>query len=625
MTPLEIDGVEMDEFEQELKLGFLEEAADLLREAEQAFLQLESNRDNPDLINQIFRLAHNLKGTSRAVGFGAVAEFTHSWENLILKLKEGEMVANDAIVSLLLECSDHVNAMFAALGENLEATFDSQALIAKLEAAVKGELHSESGSAEASEPAAVDEPSLSDQFFVGDLEEERDTPRVEASVENNETSEVLSEDLPAAPVSKPVLKAVEPLKQSAPPARKKEDEVLRVSLSKIAKINDVVGELVILQTVLNQRRGNYIQDDLSNKSIAQLGKLSKEIQELSMSLRMVPLKSTFQKMTRIVRDTSKALSKQINLILEGEDTEVDKSVLELISDPLVHIIRNSVDHGIEDATKRAAAGKSEMGNVTLRAFHESRYLVIEVKDDGGGIDAKFIRKKCIEKGILKENSTLSDEDIIQFIFHPGFSTKEQVTEVSGRGVGMDVVKTNIEALSGSVGVKTVVGKGSTFRISLPLTMAIIDAMIVRSAEHRFIIPLTQVYESLRPNTNNVHDVTGVGPCLHLRGEVIPMYSLAVALGLQKKTELTGIEKRTCIICRNDEKAFSVEVDEILHQQQVVIKRLGEEIRDQKGLMGSSILGDGKPALIVDLFDLLGSKVTGFRQEMSQEAFSKIAG
>jgi len=617
----------MDEFEQELKLGFLEEAADLLREAEQAFLQLESNRDNPDLINQIFRLAHNLKGTSRAVGFGEVAEFTHSWENLILKLKEGEMVANDAIVSLLLECSDHVNAMFAALGENLEATFDSQALIAKLEAAVKGELHSElsESAPESATSDTAEEPSLSDQFFVGDLEDEHSAPAVEASADAGVVEEAAPESVPVDVMPKPALKAVEPVKQSAPPARKKEDEVLRVSLSKIAKINDVVGELVILQTVLNQRRGNYIQDDLSNKSIAQLGKLSKEIQELSMSLRMVPLKSTFQKMTRIVRDTSKALSKQINLILEGEETEVDKSVLELISDPLVHIIRNSVDHGIEDADKRVAAGKSEMGNVTLRAFHESRYLVIEIKDDGGGIDAQFIRKKCIEKGILKETSTLSDEDIIQYIFHPGFSTKEQVTEVSGRGVGMDVVKTNIEALSGSVGVKTVVGKGSTFRISLPLTMAIIDAMIVRSADHRFIIPLTQVYESLRPNLNNVHDVTGVGPCLHLRGEVIPMYSLAVALGLQKKTELSGVSQRTCIICRNDEKAFSVEVDEILHQQQVVIKRLGEEIRDQKGLMGSSILGDGKPALIVDLFDLLGNKVTGFRQEMSQEAFSRIAG
>ncbi|NOT79895.1 MAG: chemotaxis protein CheA [Bacteriovoracaceae bacterium] len=614
----------MDDFEKEVKLDFLTEALQLLDDSEQAFLALEGDKNNAELMNQIFRLAHNLKGTSRAVGFGDVAEFTHEFENLILKLKEGHLEITDAIVSLLLECNDHVSVMIRMLNMDLDSRFDSQEIIKKIQSALSGNLiASEKPSSSYEEPAAQAEfesetISAEDIALLESFEKNLNAPAEELSTEQKEKrvesffpTEVKTEK------TETITNTPEVKKAAGAANKPNEDDSIRVSLSRVEFLNNVVGELVIIQTVLNQHR-DEVTNPLMLKSLSQLAKLSKEIQNISMSLRMVPLKQTLQKMQRIVRDTSKALDKKVLLELVGEDTEIDKTVLEHLSDPLVHIVRNAVDHGLESTEGRLSSGKDAQGVVTIKAFHEGNNLVIEISDDGKGINPKVIREKAIEKGVISANATMSDDDIVNLIFHPGFSTKSEVSEISGRGVGMDVVKTNIEKLSGEVKVFTEMGKGSVFKVVLPLTLAIIEAMVTKIGEERYIIPLGQVYESLSPTKDIVHHVNGVGDCLKLRGEVIPLFRISKAL--QRNVTEKPLHDQIAIIVNSNDSNFAVLVDDILHQQQVVIKKLGEEIKNQKGFMGSTILGDGKPAFILDLLELfsgsLKKKKSSFLEDMA---------
>lgn len=617
----------MDEFEKEVKLDFLTEALQLLDDSEQAFLALEGDKHNADLMNQIFRLAHNLKGTSRAVGFGDVAEFTHEFENLILQLKEGKLEITDAIVSLLLECNDHVSVMIKMLNMDLNSRFDSKEIIDKILSALSGNLVAATKPAAAveahQEETFSEEISAEDIALLNSFEESLNIPAEVLSMEQKEkrAESFFPSEKPAvvaAAVSAPVEGVVvQDQKKAAAVKGNAEDDSIRVSLARVEMLNNVVGELVIIQTVLNQHR-EEIENPLMLKSLSQLAKLSKEIQNISMSLRMVPLKQTLQKMQRIVRDTSKALDKKVILELVGEETEIDKTVLEHLADPLVHIVRNAVDHGLESTEGRIAAGKDEAGVVTIKALHEGNNLVIEISDDGKGINAKVIREKAIEKGVISANATLSEEEIVNLIFHPGFSTKSEVSEISGRGVGMDVVKTNIEKLSGEVKVITEIGKGSKFKVVLPLTLAIIEAMITKIGDERYIIPLGQVYESLSPTPDIVHHVNGVGDCLKIRGEVIPLFKISKAL--QRNLNEKPLHEQIAIIVNTNERSFAVLVDDILHQQQVVIKKLGEEIKNQKGFMGSSILGDGRPAFILDLLELFAGsmkkKKSNFIDEMA---------
>jgi two-component system chemotaxis sensor kinase CheA len=597
----------MNEFEKEVKMDFLVEATQLLNDSEQAFLALEGDKNNATLMNEIFRLAHNLKGTSRAVGFGDVAEFTHEMENLILKLKEGHVAITDTIVSLLLECNDHVSLMIKTLNMSLDAKFDSTEIITKIKLALSGQSVAEA-TVPASAEAKKENVHVHEEPIVAMSKEHIDLlATFESSFGTSETEKE------AAPVL--AIKKAEPPKRAPTVAKATEDDSIRVSLARVELLNNAVGELVIIQTVLNQHRAE-IANPLMLKSLSHLAKLSKEIQEISMSLRMVPLKPTLQKMQRIVRDTSKALNKKVFLELIGEDTEIDKTVLEHLADPLVHIIRNAVDHGLESTEARIAAGKSEEGVVSIRAHHEGNNLVIEIKDDGKGIDANIIREKAIEKKVISANSNMTEEEIINLIFHPGFSTKSEVSEISGRGVGMDVVKTNIEKLSGEVRVTTVVGQGSTFKVVLPLTLAIIDAMITIIGDERYIIPLSQIYESLSPTPDLIHYVNGVGECLKIRGEVIPLFKISKALGRQVKEK--KVHEQIAIIVNSEHRNFAVLVDDILHQQQVVIKKIGEEIINRKGFMGSSILGDGRPAFILDLLELFSGTMKKKKQNTMDE-------
>ena len=667
----------MDDFEKELKLGFLQEAQQLLADTEQCFLQLESNASDPSILEQIFRLAHNLKGSSKAVGFDAMGAFTHEFESLLLKIKNGELIPSTAVLNLLLQCNDHLRVMVETLSGNLDAVIDSAELTERVKLAQTGQLEDEESSvpstsdydesvpavsaafAEAGLPDATqfgDEETLTpeeiaaamladnavaptaDILPIDELQAAFDAAAAEFAASVNaearapaggHTSDLLKEsDLatlladettqslaavtapkasaaPAVATAKVQPKAGAKASEPAKPAAA--DDSIRVSLTRLEKLLNFVGEMVILQTVLREQ-AQSLQALQVRKTVHQLGKVTKEVQDISMSLRMVPVKQTFQKMQRIVRDTAQVLGKKVTLHLQGEETELDKTVLEHLGDPLVHIIRNAVDHGIESGEKRREKGKPEGGNVYLSSYHQGGRLVIEVKDDGGGINTQVLMQKAVEKGILKPGATLSEKDAVNLIFHPGFSTKAQVTEVSGRGVGMDVVKTNIEKLSGEVQITTVLGQGSTFKVFLPLTLAIIDGMTVKCGSDRFVLPLAHVHETLRPEANDIQFATGLGEVLILRGENLPLFRLDKLLN-QKPDPKRNPNDGIAIVVRALEKPFAVYVDDIIGQSQIVIKKLGPELAAIKGFSGSAILGDGRPSLILELPELIQKQPT----------------
>ena len=650
----------MDDFETELKLGFLDEAAELVTDAEQCFLALESASEDPEILEKIFRLAHNLKGSAKAVGLNGLAEFTHLLESFLLKLKNKEISITPDVISLLLRCNDYIGKLIQALKLDFNAVIDATDLVSDIrnqmdKVGSSGSDAHAHGSVSYPDSPVIDDslfdspppPStevLASAHFDGDflpVAEPQVTPAPAAEVAPSvqslgEASQVQAPQVQAPKVAPaqdvaPSIQASNSATGSTPaqspaasapakpaggsgsgsdaaaPAKaaggagQPVDDSIRISLSRLEKLMNFVGEMVILQTVLKEQ----VQVDSSillRKTVGQLGKVTKEVQDISMSLRMIPLKQTFQKMLRIVRDTSSELGKQVDLKTQGDETELDKTILDNISDPLVHLIRNAVDHGIEDAKTRRANNKPENGTIWLRAFHQSGSLMIEVQDNGGGLDPEKLKKRAIEKGILPPNSSISDKDAYQLIFAPGFSTKTEVTSISGRGVGMDVVKTNIARLQGEILIDTELGKGTCFRVRLPLTLAIIDAMVILCDDVRYVLPLSHVHESVRPLPSDIKWVTGMGEVFCLRGENLRLYRLGHLL--HRKSELKSIHDSIAIVVRVGDTPFSILVDDIIGEYQVVIKKLGDEHKSLKGFSGSAILGDGRPSLILELLDLV---------------------
>lgn len=596
----------MDSFELEIKMGFLEEAKEMLSNAEQCFLNLEKAKDDPSIIEEIFRVAHNFKGSAGAVGFNDLKDFAHKFESLLLKIKQKEIDISAGIISLLLECNDYLIAVLDLLKNAPEGQHTNQTLLSKIEACLAGDFSQIGGETSIEESSSVDPTSSTYEL----LETEKEPPSGDLFAEES----VIETQIEVAPPSAPTLVTPQPIPtpattsasspnsaQAKTPANA--DETVRVALSKIDHLLNNVGELVILQTVLDQQKTQSSASLLMQKTISQMSKIIKEVQGLSMSLRMFALKQTFQKMQRIVRDTSKALAKDIEFTFSGEETELDKTVIEQLSDPLVHLIRNAVDHGIEDTEARKASGKNPIGHVSLKAYQRGSQIVLEIRDDGKGLDPEKLMAKAKEKGILKPDAKLSNEDAYKLIFAPGFSTKEQVTDVSGRGVGMDVVKTNITQIKGEIEIESEVGKGSCFRVILPLTMAIIDGMVISLNEERYVVPIAQIHESLKPKPEDIQTINETGEMLVLRGQPLALYRLDGLLKRKSSKQIHPSEG-IALVCQDaNREPFAIFVDDILCQQQVVIKSLGEEIKGVKGISGAAILGDGKASLILDLFDL----------------------
>ena len=592
----------MDEFEIELKNDFLQEAFELLENTEQSFLALEKSPNDQVLIDTIFRFAHNLKGTSRAVGFGDIAELTHVTENLLLVIKNGKISINESIVSVLLEFNDKVRDMIFGLRENLDARFENHDLIAKIEViSAGGEVAQEAPIAQTENTyEGLSDAEIMEQF------ENSFAPSADAFEEEVEEKVVSIIPVSVKPVVTPEIVAAPVAPVGPKKEHKKDEETIRVSVNRLEKMNDFVGELVILKSIVE---ASLVKSG-DHKTARSLSKLCKDIQDMTMSMRMVPVGPTFQKLSRVVRDTSKLLNKKVELKLIGEEVEIDKTVLENLSDPLVHIIRNAIDHGVETPEERLLAGKSEEGTVEVMAFHEGNYLVIQITDDGKGIDPKRLITKAKASGIIPANANLSDQQGIELIFNAGFSTKEVVSEVSGRGVGMDVVKTNIEAIGGEVKIRSKIGQGSCFRLMLPLTLAIIDGMLIESGGQVLIIPRSQVHEVNRIDKSKLSMITGRSPYIQLRDQVVPLFTLDTDLGA-----ITKSESNIALIVSQGRQVFAVGVKDVIRQLQVVVKPPTKEVAGREGIMGTTILGDGRPALIIDLLNLYQKKI---KEEKTKE-------
>ncbi len=423
-----------------------------------------------------------------------------------------------------------------------------------------------------------------------DEEDETVAEADEPVVEDTVVETAVADKTPAAKKAK---------KSSAP-----ESTSIRVGIDKIDSLINMVGELVITQSMLGQLGEDFDMAKLVRlqEGLAQLEQNTRELQESVMRIRMLPISFTFSRFPRLVRDLSKAMDKKIELVLLGENTELDKTVMEKIGDPMVHLIRNSLDHGIESPEDRLAAGKSETGTITLNAFHQGGNIVIQIIDDGKGLDKDRIHQKAIEKGLVTKDEILSDEQIYELIFKAGFSTADVVSDISGRGVGMDVVRRNIQELNGSVEVVSVPGEGSTFTIRLPLTLAILDGQLVRVGEEIFILPLVSIVESLQVDLKMINNVGGNNEVLRLRDEYVPILKLHEQLNVEP--ENYDLEKGLLVVVEADNSKVGLFVDDLLAQQQVVIKSLEQNYQKVEGISGATILGDGRVALIVDISGVL---------------------
>ncbi|MBE0364820.1 two-component system, chemotaxis family, sensor kinase CheA [Pseudoalteromonas ulvae UL12] len=429
-------------------------------------------------------------------------------------------------------------------------------------------------------------------------------------------SETNSKPEPAVKVEQS--KAVKSESETAKPvAKAAESTSIRVSIDKVDSLINMVGELVITQAMLTQLGEGEITDNklmALQEGLAQLAHNTRDLQESVMRIRMLPISFVFSRFPRLVRDTSQKLGKQVELKLLGEQTELDKTVMEKISDPMVHLVRNSLDHGLERPDVREEAGKDPVGKVTLNAFHQGGNIVIEIMDDGNGLNTQKIRSKALQNGLISETDDLSDDKINELIFMPGFSTADEVSDISGRGVGMDVVRRNIQALNGSIEVTSEQGVGSTFTIRLPLTLAILDGQLVTVGQHTYIIPLISIVESLQVDIKKVNSVGGGLDVLRLRDEYVPILRLYQIFNHRGAIE--DLEKGLLVVVESDNQKVGLLVDDLLAQQQVVIKSLEANYQKVEGVSGATILGDGRVSLIVDITGLI--KLAGLKKAGRQE-------
>jgi two-component system, chemotaxis family, sensor kinase CheA len=570
----------------ELLTEFHAEALDHLQQIEAALLALDEQPDDPEALNSIFRSFHTIKGVSGFLHLTPMHVLTHEVESLLDLARNRKLMLNSVIITEILRSRDAVQQMVQQITVALEqGKLPSEVIpVSQLMRAVKRLAAGESTPVAAPAPkAATPAPAPS--------------PVVEAK--------------PAAPTHAPEESNVIPFTPAKADAAPKENKAasnegknpgssstVRVNTDKLDSLMDVVGELVIVQSQLSENARDVEANVAAlQRNIAQFGRITKELQHTAMSLRMIPVKPTFQKMERLARDLSRDFGKKVNFAVAGEDTELDRTVVEDIGDPLVHMVRNSLDHGLEMPQDRVASGKSETGTVNLKAYHEGGAIVIELSDDGRGINPEKVLAKAKKQNLIPENAQLTKDEILNLIFLPGFSTAEKVTAVSGRGVGMDVVKRNIEKLRGKIEILSEIGKGSTFRIKLPLTMAIIDGLVVRVGSDRFILPSTSVQMALRPQKDALSTVHGRGEVLDHRGKILPIHRLhrRFDIGGAIENPWEGI----IVIVENNGRTQALLVDEMVSKQEVVIKSLGSFLQNVAGVAGGAILGDGNIALILD--------------------------
>lgn len=590
---------------------FFEEAAEHLSTMESLLLSLDVADPGMDDLNAIFRSAHSIKGGSGTFGFNDMTEVTHILENLLDRLRKQEMKLTDEMVNVFLEAGDVINMQLAAhRGEGeveqieVKAVCDKLARLTSGSAAVTAAPSAPPAAAETAYGFFDDEPGVAPAaeadpgygFFD-------DAPGSAPAAEADPGYGFFDEVAPP-PEAQPEARAVaaepaHPGRRAGDKAAPAADTSIRVNVEKVDQLINLVGELVITQAMLAQSAlsADSALSEKLQSGLRQLERNTRDLQEVVMSVRMLPISFVFSRFPRVVRDLAAKLDKQVELKTLGEGTELDKGLIEKIADPLTHLVRNSLDHGIEIPEKRIAAGKPAKGVITLQASHQGGNIVIEVADDGGGLSRRKILDKARERG-LPVRDDMPDQEVWMLIFEAGFSTAEVVTDVSGRGVGMDVVKRNISAMGGRVEIDSAEGLGTRIQIRLPLTLAILDGLSVAAGEQTYIIPLGYIVESLQMADGDLRTVSGEGKLVHVRGEYLPLLALREVFSLPRAA--AAPDSRIVVIVEAEGKKIAVLVDELIGQHQVVIKSLESNFRKLPGISGATIMGDGKVALILDV-------------------------
>lgn len=595
---------------QELLSEFYGEAVDHLQQIEAALLVLDQQPDNQEALNSIFRSFHTIKGNAGFLGLVPMHTLAHEVESLLDLARNYKLRLNAAIITEVLRSRDALQALTQQVARALEkGQLPNQIIpVGHLIRAVR-RLAELPRPAENTAPAPAASSPAAPVTATAEVAENVPTPAepepsAESVADEPAAPAIAAAPHPAASATAVPFSAPGSAASANAAAKVAGGATVRVNTEKLDSLMDVVGELVIVQSQLLEtaRHEAHTDGSLLQRNVAQLSRITKELQHTAMSLRMIPIKQSFQKMERLARDLARDFGKKVSFVTSGEDTELDRTVVEEIGDPLVHMVRNALDHGLEPPATRLAAGKPETGLLHLKAYHQGSNIVVELQDDGRGIDPDKIYRKAVEKGIITAGAVLAKEEILALVFAPGFSTAEKVTAVSGRGVGMDVVKRNIEKLRGKIEITSEVGRGSTFKIKLPLTMAIIDGLVVRVGEDRFILPSTSVQRALRPTRESISTVHGQGEVLDLRGRLVPIHRLHRRFGIPHQAEnpWDGI----VVIVEHSGKVSALLVDEMVSKQEVVIKNLGAFMQSLPGVAGGAILGDGSIALILDPATLL---------------------
>lgn len=644
----------MDEM-QEILEDFLIEAFEMVEQLDQDLVELENNPDDLDLLNRIFRVAHTIKGSGSFLNFSVLTHLTHHMEDVLNKARHGELAITPDIMDVVLESIDFMKKLLNAIRDtgtdaNTGLDGDIASVVERLDAISKGESPQASDSAEvpvaeaapqASEPES-DEPdpdyaNMSPEEVEKEIErllnkrQEEDKKKREEKRAKGELGDVQAPGevtegatpatapapavavKPAAPAAtaKPAAAKPTPAKPRAGGEEAKApatamEQTIRVDVKRLDSLMNLIGELVlgknrlikIYNDVEERYEGEKFLEEL-NQVVASVSMVTTDIQLAVMKTRMLPIGRVFNKFPRMVRDLSRDLGKNIDLVISGEETELDKSIVEEIGDPLVHLIRNACDHGVESKEDRVAAGKPEQGTVELKAYNEGNHIVVEIKDDGKGMDADILRSKAVEKGLISEREadSMTDKEAYGLIFKAGFSTAKVVTNVSGRGVGMDVVKTNIEKLNGIIDVESVNGEGTTLKLKIPLTLAIIQSLLVGVQEEFYAIPLASVIETVRISQDEIYTVENKS-VLRLRNEVLPLVRLADIFGVDSVFD--DSEQAYVVVIGLAENKIGIIVDFLIGQEEVVIKSLGSYLKGTEGIAGATIRGDGRVTLIVDI-------------------------
>ncbi|MDM7203034.1 MAG: chemotaxis protein CheW, partial [Thermodesulfobacteriaceae bacterium] len=587
--------------DEDILKDFLVEAKEGIAKMEEEFIELERDRGNIEILKSLFRTMHSLKGAAGFFGFKSLEGIAHFAEDILSKLRDGVLEPREEVIDILLKALDQIKFIVAHLEEHKSEPIDDRILEFLVELSnfadkLKREV----------EPKKTESISGEGEVTKEEVEKKEEIEKMEIveKVDEVEKKEVERKSLPE--MSK---EAKEEKETSAIPQVQLTETHIKVDVKLLDILMNLAGELVLARNRVVQL-ANRMNDSELLRSVQTLSMVTTELQETIMKTRMQPIAVVFNKFPRIVRDLSKALNKKVNLYIEGAETELDRSIIEAIKDPLTHLVRNSIDHGVEPPEIRAQMGKSPEGKLFLRAYHEGGQVVIEIEDDGKGIDLEKIKRKAIEKGFLSEEeaSKLTEKEILSLIFKSGFSTAEKVTQVSGRGVGMDVVKTNIEKLGGSIEINTLLGKGTTVRIKIPLTLAIIPALIVTSHTQRYAIPQVSLRELVSINLER--DILKIGDTefFRLRGEIIPVLRLSEILNYENGRN----QEKNLVILTTGEKFIGLLVDSIYDSEEIVVKPLGKWFKDIPIYSGATIMGDGKLALILDIVGL--SKYVGLKTE-----------